>query len=188
MSWEDDLAGLFEDLEQQAEGLHLTERAVEVGDRGRAEYAQVGLVTRLHASVGRVLSLRLQGGGRVVGTLLRVGLDWCLLDVPPQGTELVVRGAAVVELAGLADGAVSEEAWPVVARLSLGSVLREIADDGANVVLEGVDGSRQHGAILRVGADFIEVSGVREPGYVSPRHRPERSVLPFAALASVRRM
>src|SRR5688572_14496837 len=59
--WEERLFTLFDDLEQQAEAAFAAERDIEVADRALAEYAQVGMATRLMASVGREVVLRLSG-------------------------------------------------------------------------------------------------------------------------------
>ena len=65
MRWEYQLGDLFDDLEQQAEGLALTERDALVAEQSRAEYAQVDLTARLHASRGTRLVLQVSGVGRL---------------------------------------------------------------------------------------------------------------------------
>ena len=60
---------VFDDLEQQAAGLHLVERDAEVADLTVAEYSRVSLGARLHASLGDELRLRLVGGHVVSGRL-----------------------------------------------------------------------------------------------------------------------
>jgi hypothetical protein len=93
--------------------------------------------------------------------------------------------AAVLSLAGLSAGARVPESREVSARLGLGSVLRQLAEEGDPVVLGQVDGSRQAGRILRVGADFVELAPA--PGHVQGRVRGQASVVvPFSALAVVR--
>ena len=52
MRWEERLLDLFDDLEQQADGLALAERDALVVEQSRAEYAEVDLASRLAASVG----------------------------------------------------------------------------------------------------------------------------------------
>ena len=186
MRWEDRLGGLFEDLEQQAEGLHLAERDAELADRSRSEYAGVTFASRLHASVGGTVSLAVTGVGPLQGTLTRVGTDWCLLEAAPAGPEWVVALAAVRQAGGLSERAVSEVARPVVARLSMRSALRGIAESRAEVLVHHVDGTQLRGLLGRAGADFVEV--VPQPDQVGDRSRsrvPE--VLPLAMLAAVRR-
>jgi len=78
--WERSVLALIDDLEQQAEGLHLQERDLEVADRTHAEYAHVGFGSRLHALVGRPVRLRLLGGINLAGTVTRTGADWLLVE------------------------------------------------------------------------------------------------------------
>ena len=80
MRWERSVLALIDDLEQQAEGLHLQERDLEVADRTRAEYAHVAIASRLHALVGRPVRLRLLGGITLAGTVTRTGADWLLVE------------------------------------------------------------------------------------------------------------
>ena len=51
MHWEERLLAVFDDLEQQAEGLALEARDAEVAELGRAEYAAVDVAARLHGAV-----------------------------------------------------------------------------------------------------------------------------------------
>ena len=175
MGWEEHLFDLFDDLEQQAEALYDTERDLELADRSRAAYHEVTLASRLMASVGREVVLRLRGAGPVTGTLTRVGTGWCL--VRGQAQDWVVRHDAVLVVDGASDRSLPEVAWPAVTRLGLASALRRIADAGSWCVLHLVDGSRQEALVRRVGADFVE-AGLGERG--------ERRVLvSFVALAAV---
>jgi hypothetical protein len=176
MRWEDRFLALFDDLEQQAEGLALADRDAEVAERGRAEYAQVDLAARLHASTGSRVALGVAGVGQLEASLVRVGADWLL--VTTGGQEWVVRFAALTSVRGLSARAVSEPARPLTARLALGSALREVAEGRAPVVLHRTDGSVLLGVVRRVGADFLEVT--------VERTRPGEEVLPFGQLAAVR--
>lgn len=177
MAWEDRLADVIDDLEQQAEGLALAERDAEVAEQSRAEYAVVDLVGRLHASLGRRLLLSVTGVGPVDATVIRVGEGWCL--VAAGGHEWLLRLSAVGTLRGLADRAVTAEARPVTARLGFGSALRRIQDVRAETVLHRLDGALARGRLGRVGADFCEVEvGEWGSGVVE--------VVPFQALAAVR--
>ncbi len=185
-SWEHRLCDLFDDLEQQAEGLHLLERDAEVADRSRAEYSQVTMAARLNGSVGERLVLRLLGVGRLEGTLMRVGSDWFLLNGAPWGQGWMVRTAAVVDASGLSERAVTEPARSVVSRLGLGSALRGVTESGSAVVLEHLDGNRQRGTPVRVGADFVEIGGGVDGESLTRGTARTSRVLPFAALAAVR--
>jgi hypothetical protein len=186
MRWEDQVAELLEDLEQQAEGLHLTERDLEVADRGRAEYAQVRFGDRLHASVQATVRFTVTGAGHVEGTLSRVGADWCLLHADDTGAEWIVRTAAIRFARGLSDRAIVEPARPALARLGLGSVLRGVADARETVVVHHLDGAHTRGGVARVGADFLELlpEVTEQP---SPQGQIAPHLLPFAGIAAVRR-
>jgi hypothetical protein len=177
MRWDDGLAGLFDDLEQQAEGLALVERDIEVAEAVRAEYSQLDLVSRLHGSLGLPLRLAVTGVGTVEGELRRAGDGWCLLDTGQR--EWVVRLPAVASLRGLADRGVVASARPLTARLGLASVLRGLAEMRAASVLHRTDSTLLQGRLGRVGSDFVEVAVSGEgAGYLE--------VVPFAAVAAVR--
>jgi hypothetical protein len=183
MRWEEVLLDLFDDLEQQAEGLHLAERDAEVADRSRAEYASVDLAARLHASSGGCVRLLVSGLGRLDGRVSRLGADWCLLSV--GSVEWLVRFAALTAAQGLSRRSLSEHARPVTARLGLGSALRGLAESGGEVTVTRLDGSRSTGLLGRVGADFLEL--VAAPGFAEDmRGEPGTELVPFAHLAAVR--
>ena len=177
MTWEERLLEVFDDLEQQAEGLALQARDAEAGDRARDLYSEVDLASRLHASVGSTVELVLPGAA-VRGRLVRVARGWCLLGPDgASGHELVVNLAGVVSVRGLAARTVPEAARPVTARLGIASALRHLAEEPEPVVLTRVDGEVRRGRLGRVGADFVELVG--ESGAAE--------VVPTAALCLVRR-
>lgn len=173
MSWEDELFGLLEDLEQQAGALFDGEREVELADRSRAEYGQVTLASRVMASVDTDLVVEVLGVGRILGAVRRAAAEWFLLE--GAGQEWVVRTAAVTLVQGASRRAVPEVAWSPVSRLGFGSAGRRLADAGEPCVVHLVDGTRQEVALSRVGKDFLEA---RAPGDVD-------LLLPFAAVAAV---
>lgn len=172
--WEERLLAVFDDLEQQAEGLALAERDARVADLSREEYAGLDLLARLHGAVGAEVTLGVTGVGRLRSTVLRVGSDW-LLAGADGGQEWVVRLAAVEEVRGLPDRAVDAARRPATARLGLGSVLRSISADADPVVVHRTGGEALRVRVRRVGADFVELedSGV--------------AVVPWHAIAAVRR-
>lgn len=173
--WEHAVLALLDDLEMQAEGLHLAERAVEVGELSVAEYAEVRMLARLHASIGRDVRVGLTDGLDVHGRLARVGSDWLLLD---DGRALwFAHRPAVLLVSGLDPHAVADEALPLSARLSLRSVLRRLADDRRAYAVHLRGGRVVHGSLLRVGADFVELRAGEAPDAV---------VVPLAAVAAVR--
>jgi hypothetical protein len=153
---DEQLFAFLEDLEQQARALYDAERASELADRSRAEYAGVTLVSRLMASAETELTLDLLGLGPVSGRLQRVGPDWCLLHGAAQ--DWVVRLAAVKSVEGASARSLPEVAWSPVNRLGLGSALRRLADEGTACRVHGVDGTTRDGTLTRVGADFAELT------------------------------
>jgi hypothetical protein len=184
MHWEESLLALFEDLEQQAEGLHLVERDAEVAERTRAEYARVDFLSRVHASLDGSVVLGVEGVGDVEGVLVRAGSDWCLVE-SPGGQSWVVRLAAVTRARGLSGQALGESARSPVPRLGLGSVLRGVADSRSPVLLHLCDASRLRARLGRVGADFVEVvPAYADGGGAGVAASVE--VMPFRRLAAVR--
>jgi hypothetical protein len=155
MGWEESMFALFDDLEQQAAGLHLSERDAEVADLTLTEYSRVSLGSRLHASLDRELRVRLAGGRLVTGRLARVGEDWLLLV--DRSAEWIVRYEGVVTLAGLSARADSEQTWSVVDRLSLRAVLRRLSSVNERCLVHFADGHQVDGRVGRVGRDFFEL-------------------------------
>jgi hypothetical protein len=177
VSWEKRVLDLFDDLEQQAQGLALAERDAAVAELGRAEYAEVELLSRLHGSVGHPVQLHVHGLGMVRGRLERVGAGWCMLSgEAPASVETVVRTDALLSARGLSPRAVTEAVRGPLARLGFGSVLRTLAEEPEAVVLVLLDGEVRRGVLRRVGADFVEVVGADGGG----------EVVPFSAVAAVR--
>jgi hypothetical protein len=174
------LHDVFEDLEQQAAGMQLSERDAELADRARGEYATVAFASRVHASLGRQVAVTLSGGEVVEGLLTQAGVDWFLL-APSGGQPLrLVRLAAVVAAYGLSARAVPEQARPAAARLGFGSALHRLVGDSPVVHVAPVTGDSLPVRVVRIGADFVEA----EPLGAS---RPASSVLiPFTAIRVVR--
>src|SRR3954451_23101602 len=98
--WVDTVLGMLDDLEMQADGLHLAERAVEVGELSVAQYAELDLVGRLHASVGRQVHVGTTDDVEISGRLTATGADWIL--VGSFDTVWFVHLASVTVLRGLA--------------------------------------------------------------------------------------
>jgi hypothetical protein len=176
MSWEHSVFAMFDDLEQQAEGLALAERDLEVADMSQAEYAQITFGARLHASVGRQVRVRLLGGRVVPGRLCRLGEDWLMLV--DGGQEWIVRTAAVLSVGGLSLRAQSEQTWSVVDRLSLRAVCRRLSADAAQCAAHFGDDSTVEGRVARVGKDFVEL-------HVGEGSERAVHVVPFANLAAL---
>jgi hypothetical protein len=183
MRWE----ALFADLEAQAAAAGYAERAAEVDERTRGELAGIGAVDRLRAADGTALRLRLAGGLRLGGAVVRVGPDWLLL-AEDAAREAIVPLSAVLGVRGLSRyAAVPGTAGVVSSRLGLRTALRGVARDRSPVRLELTDGSALSATIDRVGADFADVA-VHAPGEARRGHEvAEVELVPFAALAAVRR-
>lgn len=178
---DDALDRLFEDLEQQAEGIHLAERDAELVDRARGEYAGVTFESRVHASLGREVGLTLLDGETVAGTLTGAGVDWCSISVPGQQQGWLVRLPGIAAAEGLSARAVPEAARPALSRLSFGSALHRLGESASQVSLHLVTGRGERVRVVRIGADFVEVERVGEsPG-------SQAAVLvPFGAILGVR--
>jgi hypothetical protein len=176
VGWERAVLELFDDLEQQAEGLALAQRDADVAELARAEYAGVDLTSRLHASVDATVELQVQGAGPVRGRLGRVGNGWCLVVAsPPGGVDTVVSLSALVGARGLLAGARPEPLRGVAGRLGIGSVVRRLAEEGGRVTVVRTDGELRAGVLARVGADFLELA---DEGRLE--------LVPFAAVALLR--
>lgn len=173
MSWEKHFFELFDDLEQQADGMFQVEREAEIAERSRAEYAAVTLASRLMASVDADVVLRVQGIGVLQGTIQRVAADWLLLLAGRQ--EWIVRLAAIEQVRGANERSVPEAAWSPVARLGFGSALRHVSQQHQSCLLVLVDGTRHETQVARVGRDFVEVALGRE----------STALFPFAGIAAV---
>ena len=176
----DGLSGVFEDLEQQAHGLHLADRDAELADRTRAEYAAVSFASRVHASVGRHVTLTLRTGDVVEGTLSQAGVDWCTLVTSGSPVSWLVRLEAVVTAAGMSPRAVPEAARPATARLGFGSALHRLSTQATEVVVHLGPSVSRRVRVLRIGADFVEVESREGAGGAGVQ------LLPFAAVAAVR--
>jgi hypothetical protein len=171
---DDPLDRLLDDLEGQAEGLYLADRAAEVAELRVAQYAEVAVVARWHASLDRTLRIAMIDGWILRGRLARVGADWAHV-VEDAGRAWVLNVRHLTTVSGLADRTLPPEARPLAARLSLGSVLRRLAEAPGPVVARVVGGAMVHGSVRGVGADFVELEVDAD----------ERVVVPFRALVAV---
>lgn len=171
------LEGVFEDLEQQAHGLHLADRDAELADRARGEYARVPFGSRVHASVGQHVALTLRSGDTVEGTLAQAGVDWCSVVTDGSPVAWLVRLDAVVTASGMSPRAVPEAARPAMARLSFGAALHRLATESADVVVHLGPSVSLRVRVLRIGADFAEVESRGGSGV---------QLVPFSAVTAVR--
>ncbi|CAM3484239.1 hypothetical protein NODU109028_19100 [Nocardioides dubius] len=174
MSSEERIFDLLEDLDAEADAILGAERALEVADQARAEYATVTLNARLMAAAGAELSLGVRGAGALRGQLAAVAASWLLLRTGER--VWVVLTSAVLWCDGAPAHAVAEAAWPRTARLGVGSVLRRMADDDAAAQVVLADGTRVEGHWRRIGSDFAELA---------TGHRRGPLLVPFAAISAV---
>lgn len=173
MGWETELFAFLDDLEGQAQSMWEADRDAELVDRAASEYSSVTLASRLVASLGMEMELRLPGVGRVRGDLVRAAADWCLLEGP--GQEWIVALHHVQSVSGASPRSVPEVAWSPLQRLGLRSALRRLADTGDRCVIHLADGAIADGLVRRVGADFVEVAALAG----------EELLVPLAALVAV---
>ncbi len=178
MSWEESMFAVFDDLEQQASGLHLAERDAEVADLTVAEYSRISLASRVHASVGQDLRVRLLGG-RVSAAGWR---GWgrtgsCWSTAPPSGWCVTRASPRSVGSRRRAD---SEDTWSPVDRLTMRAVLRRLAMANEPCLVHFCDDQQVEGFVGRVGRDFFElaVGEGGESGRVA-------QVVPNAAVAAL---
>lgn len=167
------IAGVLENLEQQALGLGLRERDTRVDDLAVVHYGEVDLVSRLHASGGCDLVVHLAGGEVLRGRLDRVGVGVAVLV--GRGSRWLWRPVAAVRIEGLSERSGIPASTGVAAQVRITSLLREAAATAAHVVVSLLDGTRVEGAMVRVGVDFVELD-----------HGGRVSVVPLGALAVVR--
>lgn len=181
MRWQD----LFADLEGHAAALDRAEIDAEVADRTRAEIAQLTLLNRLRAQIGRRVVVTISGAGSLSGQLVQVGANWLLLNAPD---EVVVPISAITTVSDLPTTAVSPEGVGHVAgRLPMSAALRAIAIDRCAVTVLMRAGDAITGTPDRVGADFVDLA-VHEIGEAPRQSAVRRRVtVGFGAIGAVRR-
>ncbi|MEO7752559.1 MAG: hypothetical protein ABIS35_04040 [Terracoccus sp.] len=175
---------LFDDLEAQAASDEARDLHWEIADRTRRERALIDLHARLLADVGTALTVRLPGGP-IEGILVDVGPDWVLLETPARRPVLIVL-AAVRSVVGPGGRAVGPS--PVARRFGLGAALRAVSRDRSTVELVDVDGGVTTGTVDVVGGDHLDLA---EHPVEVPRRRANvvaHHVVPFAAIAFIRRL
>ena len=117
-----------------------------------AEWAGIHLLNRLRASVGRRLTVTLDGSASVSGVVDEVGVGWFMLS--DQGTGTLVCLRAVSSMDGLAKDAPVDSP---PSRLPQTAVWRQWARQRAHVQIRLHRDFRIEGSVLRVGRDFVDV-------------------------------
>ena len=150
---------LFDDLEAQFEAEAHAAAAADLADLVRAERAGLSLADRLRAHVDARLGWHLRETSLLEAELLDLGADWLLLRWGRR--ELVVALPAVLGVQDLARPA-RQDGGAVARRLGIGSVLRRLAQDRAEVQLRlaggPTPGEEVSGTIDRVGADHVDLA------------------------------
>lgn len=187
MRWSD----LFDDLEAQLEALERAEIVGEIAEHTRAERGRVGLTDRLMAMIDAPVELLVAGGERLSGEVAEVAEEWFVVRSrrgrSGRGEEVLVRTHAVLAFQGLGERA-QPSGGGVQRRFDLRLALRAVSRDRAVVRVSDMVGGRTIGTIDRVGRDHLDLG-------VHPEDLPRRAtalrtttVMPFAALATVRRL
>lgn len=176
MRWDnlfDDLEGQLaqelsaEDLDLQAEEERLRLGRLTVRDR------LVALHEARDGVAGSRIRVILTGGDTITIRPLTIGRDWISADLVGNGMreeQCVLPLTAVAALilspeqsaVSLAEGESPQAALPLVARISLAFVLRDLCRRRAAVELRTTVGP-VHGTIDRVGRDHLDIA-VHEPG------------------------
>ena len=179
MRWD----ALFADLEGQWEAAEAAELSAEVADRSRREAARLRLVDRLAANIGVAATTRLVNGDVVVGEITSYGPDWALV-LDETARSVLLSAASILWVTGLGRmSADPSRPANVESKLDLRFALRRLVRDRGEVLISFVDGTRMTGALVRVGADFVEVS---EPGSRTDVVRRTVRTVPLTALAFLR--
>ncbi|WP_448627052.1 hypothetical protein [Geodermatophilus sp. URMC 64] len=150
---------LFADLRAQFDEAEAAADRAESASRARAEVGAIRLADRLRGALGRPVTVRCRGAGRLSGVLADVGADWLLLE-EEAGREALVATVAVLAVGGLGrETAVPPEGGVVRASLDLRRTVRALARDRSAVQVVLEDGGVLTGTVDRVGADFLELAG-----------------------------
>lgn len=185
MRWDD----LFDDLEAQMHAQERLELEAEVADRTRREWAEITLVDRLAAHVGKEVAIHLMGVGRVRVALADFGKDWVLVSTGGVRGQLPASGLVPLGALTRVDGLGPEArtgAGDLRRRLGIGHALRALARDRVRVEMWLRDGQRLGGTVDRVGGDHMEVT--LHPDDTARRTREVRghALVPMGALAFLR--
>ncbi|MBV7412390.1 hypothetical protein KRX56_06585 [Dermabacteraceae bacterium TAE3-ERU27] len=168
MDWDRLLVSLSAQMVQQ--------ESLEARNCGReliaAQRAEVSVLQRLRATIGKELSLQVAAGQIITGVLGEVGPDWLLLGQRDgAGRCYLVPNLGGVVFYDLPSRPVEQA--PIFA-LSLGGVLRALAAERRPLRVHWRDG-QVAGVVLNVGKDFVELRA--EGG--------GRVTLPYACLTLV---
>ncbi|NNG40240.1 hypothetical protein HJ588_13285 [Flexivirga sp. ID2601S] len=179
MRWQE----LFADLEAQLVAEARLEQAAEVPDRTRRERADVSWLDRAARSAGTVITCA-TAAGVVRGALEDLGREWLLVQEQGRHAALLPT-AAVLSVTGLSVR--SDDDRGMGRRFGLGVALRAIARDRAPVAVHDIAGGLATGTIDRVGSDHLDLAEHPADALRRPTALTGHRVIPFAAIAIVRR-
>lgn len=149
MRWD----ALFTDLAAQWEaGLRDADEA-QIKELAEAEAAGTRIQDRIRGRRGAAITVRLRDGSGRSGTIVDVAQEWVVLAEGERRHLLPAHAVAVVWPLG----PTAPEPSRVERSLTLGHVLRALANEGAHVVVHG-DGGVFDGRIIRVGADHLDLA------------------------------
>ncbi|MFL4475170.1 hypothetical protein ACIPVK_14325 [Paeniglutamicibacter sp. MACA_103] len=179
MRWE----SLFADLEAQFEADEARNQNSEIQEFVRIERARQTLMQRLARHLDTRIDVQLLGAERVGGRLAGIGKDWLVLH--HGGSEELIPVRALAWWTGAEAGGGPQ---PGERRVSFSQALRVLVRDRARVSIGGVDGQLlASGTLDQVGQDFLEVALHARDEFRRSTAVLGRTVVPFAALARVRR-
>lgn len=156
---------LFDDLEGQLASEWEAERAALDAESERLRISKLDLRDRLRALCAQasVVVIDLGDGERLHATARTMGADWLAVTSGDDSRPLIVPIAAITamgtdrgSLLGSLD--VSAPLAPLRARMTLGFVLRDLAQRRVSVTLALRDGTLLHGTIDRAGADHLDLA------------------------------
>lgn len=153
----------------------------DIADLVVEERAAISLVQRLLAHIDQPIAVAVRGGVRVSGTLREATQTWILIADD--------RGETLIPLAALAEVSTLGRAVPtsdrVLARLSIASVLRRLAQEHIMLVIDHDAGSL-NGVVEAVYSDHVDVRASRTAG-VDARDAAVHSVcsIPFGSLQKI---
>ncbi len=174
---------LFNDLESQLRSMSSDEEESEISERTRSEQSRLMLVQRLDGQRGNPLGVVTRGGRSLFGVLAHVGSQWIAMGV--ENRTVIVPLASIQVLRGLRRE-VGQPLSGVQARLGLGSVMRELSRDRAQVSLWlGLPATCCSGVVDRVGADFLELGSVAAGDERRTGSVREVLTVPFASIDTV---
>lgn len=179
MRWE----SLFADLEAQFEAEAARNQNSEIQEIVRIERARQTLMQRLSRHLDTPIEVQLLGAERIGGRLAGIGKDWLVLHHGGSEELIPVQALAWWTASEAGGGPEAGER-----RVSFSQALRVLVRDRARVSIGGVDGQLlASGTIDQVGRDFVEVALHARDEFRRPAALLGRTVIPFAALARVRR-